>query len=42
MRFHAPATAREYSVFTAGLSESVVAETGCRILGTLPRRTQIV
>jgi Xaa-Pro dipeptidase len=39
MCFHIPTALREYGAFTVGLSESiVVTETGCRILGTLPRQ----
>jgi Xaa-Pro dipeptidase len=43
MCFHVPTTLREWGVFTVGLSESiVVTETGCRLLGTLPRRITVV
>ncbi|MGI4945911.1 MAG: M24 family metallopeptidase [Janthinobacterium lividum] len=43
MCFHVPTALREYGVFTVGLSESiVVTETGCRILGSVPRRIHVV
>lgn len=43
MCFHVPTALREYGAFTVGLSESIViTETGCRILGTLPRRIHVV
>ena len=43
MCFHIPTTLREYGVFTVGLSESiVVTDTGCRLLGSLPRRIHVV
>jgi Xaa-Pro dipeptidase len=43
MCFHVPTTLREWGVFTMGLSESiVVTNTGCRLLGTLPRRITVV
>lgn len=42
MCFHVPTALREYGVFTVGMSESiVVTETGCRILGTVPRRIHV-
>jgi Xaa-Pro dipeptidase len=43
MCFHIPTALREYGVFTVGLSESiVVTETGCRILGNVPRHIHVV
>jgi Xaa-Pro dipeptidase len=43
MCFHVPTALREYGAFTVGLSESiVVTESGCRILGALPRRIHVV
>ena len=43
MCFHIPTALREYGVFTVGLSESiVVTETGCRVLGSVPRRIHVV
>ncbi len=43
MCFHVPVALREYGVFTVGLSESIaITETGCRILGTLPRRITVL
>jgi Xaa-Pro dipeptidase len=43
MCFHVPTTLREYGVFTIGLSESIaVTETGCRILGRVPREVRVV
>lgn len=43
MCFHVPTALREYGAFTVGLSESiVVTESGCRILGRLPRRIHVV
>ena len=43
MCFHVPTALREYGVFTVGLSESiVVTETGCRLLGTVPRQIHVV
>jgi Xaa-Pro dipeptidase len=43
MCFHIPTALREYGVFTVGLSESiVVTETGCRILGSVPRHIHVV
>ncbi len=43
MCFHVPITLREWGVFTVGLSESVViTETGCRILGTVPRGIRVI
>ncbi len=42
MCFHLPTALREYGAFTVGLSESIViTETGCRILGSLPRRITV-
>ena len=42
MCFHVPTTLREWGVFTVGLSESiVVTETGCSLLGRLPRRITV-
>jgi Xaa-Pro dipeptidase len=43
MCFHVPIALREYGVFTVGLSESIViTETGCRVLGSLPRRITLL
>lgn len=43
MCFHVPTALREYGVFTVALSESIViTETGCRILGTVPRRIAVI
>ena len=43
MCFHVPTALREYGAFTVGLSESIViTETGCRILGSVPRRIHVV
>jgi Xaa-Pro dipeptidase len=43
MCFHVPTALREYGVFTVGLSESiVVTDTGCRILGSVPRHIRVV
>jgi Xaa-Pro dipeptidase len=43
MCFHIPVALREYGVFTVGLSESIViTETGCRMLGSVPRRIHVV
>ncbi|WP_291298314.1 Xaa-Pro peptidase family protein [Elioraea sp.] len=43
MCFHVPTALREYGVFTVALSESIViTETGCRVLGTVPRRIAVV
>lgn len=43
MCFHIPMALREYGAFTVGLSESiVVTETGCRILGLVPRQIHVV
>jgi Xaa-Pro dipeptidase len=43
MAFHLPLALREYGAFTVGISESIVlTETGCRILGTVPRRIHVV
>ena len=43
MCFHVPIALREYGVFTVGLSESIaVTDTGCRILGQVPRRIHVV
>jgi Xaa-Pro dipeptidase len=43
MCFHVPTALREYGVFTVGLSESiVVTETGCRVLGSVPRRIAVL
>ncbi len=42
MCFHVPTTLREYGVFTVGLSESiVVTDTGCRVLGRVPRQMHV-
>lgn len=43
MCFHLPIALREYGSFTVGLSESIaISETGCRILGHVPRRIHVV
>lgn len=43
MCFHIPVALREWGAFTVGLSESIViTETGCRILGNVPRRIHVV
>ena len=43
MCFHIPVALREWGQFTVGLSESiVVTETGCRVLGSVPRRIHVV
>ena len=43
MCFHVPTALREYGVFTVGLSESIaITETGCEILGAVPRRIHVV
>jgi Xaa-Pro aminopeptidase len=43
MCFHVPTALREYGAFTVGLSESIaITETGCRILGSVPRRIHVV
>jgi Xaa-Pro dipeptidase len=43
MCFHVPTALREYGVFTVALSESIViTETGCRILGTIPRQLAVI
>lgn len=42
MCFHLPIALREYGAFTVGLSESIaVTETGCRILGRVPRHIHV-
>ena len=43
MCFHVPVALREYGVFTVGLSDSIaITPTGCEILGSVPRRIQVV
>jgi Xaa-Pro dipeptidase len=43
MCFHVPTALREYGVFTVALSESIViTDTGCRVLGTVPRRIAVM
>ena len=43
MCFHVPVALREYGVFTVGISElMVVTDTGCRVLGRVPRRIHVV
>lgn len=43
MCFHIPIALREYGSFTVGLSESiVVTESGCRVLGQVPRRISVI
>ena len=43
MCFHVPTALREYGAFTVGISESiVVTESGCRVLGTIPRPIHVV
>ena len=43
MAFHIPPALRDYGVFTVGVSETaVVTETGCRVLGTVPRDMVVV
>lgn len=43
MAFHMPPALRDYGVFTVGVSETaVVTETGCRVLGSVPRDMTVV